>query len=68
MDLAGRKVKMQVIGRRYERVGIHLSTEKYLIGAEIVNMSDENRKTYEYFLQNSNKLIKRVGAGLGVEA
>ncbi len=68
LDLAGRKVRMQVIGRRYERVGIHLSNEKYVIGAEILNMTDDNRKTYEYFLRNGNKLMKTMGAGLGVEA
>jgi c-di-GMP-binding flagellar brake protein YcgR len=68
LDLAGRKVQMQVIGRRYERVGIHLSTEKYLIGAEIVNMAEDHQRTYEYFLQNGSKLIKSVPAGLGAEA
>ncbi len=68
LDLAGRKVRMQVIGRRYERVGIHLSNEKYVIGAEILNMSDDNRKTYEYFLRNGNKLMKTMGAGVGAEA
>lgn len=56
INLRGRKVRMLVIGRRYERVGIHASTERYLVGAEIVEISDDDRKTYEYFLKNGHKL------------
>jgi hypothetical protein len=28
MDLAGKKIRMRVLGKRYERVGIHASTER----------------------------------------
>jgi len=56
INLRGRKVRMRVIGRRYERVGIHASTERYLVGAEIIEISDDDRKTYEYFLKNGHKL------------
>lgn len=55
LDLPRRKVRMQVVGRRYERVGIHVSTEKYLVGAEIVNMIDSDREVYEDFLKNGKK-------------
>src|SRR5687767_14440047 len=41
MDLAGKTIHMQVLGKRYERVGIHASTERYLVGATITDMSDE---------------------------
>jgi hypothetical protein len=47
LDLPGGKVKMKVLGRRYEQVGVHLSTEKYLVGAEIVHISE----AYEHFLK-----------------
>ena len=58
MDLAGKKIKMQVLGKRYERVGIHMSTERYLVGAAITDMSPEDRQKYEYFLKNGKKLLK----------
>jgi hypothetical protein len=61
MELAGKKIHMQVTGKRYERVGIHASTERYLIGAAITNMSPEDRQKYEYFLRNGKKLLKTTG-------
>ena len=61
LDLAGKKVRMQVMGKRYERVGIHASTERYLVGAAITDMSPEDRLKYEYFLKNGKKLLKTPG-------
>ena len=61
LDLAGKKVTMCVMGKRYERVGIHSSTERYLVGAEITEMSPEDRQKYEFFLKNGKKLLKTSG-------
>ncbi|MEO8043207.1 MAG: PilZ domain-containing protein [Acidobacteriota bacterium] len=61
MDLAGKKVQMRVLGKRYERVGIHASTERYLVGAAITEMSADDRTKYEYFLRNGKKLLKTPG-------
>ena len=58
LDLAGKKVRMQVLGKRYERVGIHASTERYLVGAAITDMSLDDRQKYELFLKNGKKLLK----------
>ena len=51
IDLPGGKVRMRVIGRRYEREGIHISDERYMVGAEIVEMSKQDRDTYNQFLR-----------------
>jgi hypothetical protein len=61
LDLAGKKVKLQMLGKRYERVGIHASTERYLVGAAITDMTPEDRQKYEYFIKNGKKLIKTAG-------
>ena len=61
MDLAGKKIRMKVLGKRYERVGIHASTERYLVGAAITEMSQDDRQKYEYFLRNGKKLLKAAG-------
>ncbi len=61
MDLAGKKLQMQVLGKRYERVGIHASTERYLVGAAITEMSADDRQKYEFFLRNGKKLLKTTG-------
>lgn len=51
LDLPNGKVAMKVVGQRYERVGEHISTTRYLVGASIVQMTDENREAYEDFLR-----------------
>jgi PilZ domain len=61
IELAGKKITMQVLGKRYERVDIHDSTEKYLVGAAITHMRPEDREKYEYFLKNGKKLLKTAG-------
>ncbi len=69
LDVHGRKVRMQVKGVRYEKVGIHLSAEKYLIGAVITDISDEDRRSYEYLLKHGGKFAAAPAPalGLGVE-
>ena len=69
LDLPGRKVMMRVLGRRYEKVGIHVSTEKYLIGAEITEMRSDDRLAYQVFLKNGNKMLKNVSPAfeLGID-
>jgi c-di-GMP-binding flagellar brake protein YcgR len=61
LDLAGKKIQMQVLGMRYERVGIHATTERYLVGAAIKDMSPDDRQKYDYFLKNGKKLLKTPG-------
>lgn len=51
LDLPNGKILMKIIGQRYELVGEHLSVERYRIGANIVQMSAENRAAYEDFLK-----------------
>ena len=58
LDLAGKRVTMRVLGVRYERVGIHVSVEKYLVGARIIEMDENDRAAYERFLNNGKKLLQ----------
>ena len=66
VDLPSGKIRMQLIGKRYERVGQHISVEKFLIGAEIVKMTDDNREAYEQFLKYGGRRKKGQGS-LGLE-
>ena len=53
LDLPGGKVSMKIVGQRYEPIeNEHLSASKYLVGASISEMTDENREVYEYFLRS----------------
>ena len=55
LDLPNGKVLMKIIGQRYEQVGEHISTARYLVGASIKEMTDENREAYNEFLRLSGK-------------
>ncbi len=69
LDLSGTKVRMQVRGRRYEKVGIHISTEKYLVGAEIISVDEADKRAYEHFLAHGHKSSGNLAAAfeLGAE-
>ena len=68
IDLPGGKVMMKVIGRRYERIGIHVSTERYLVGAEIVEMDPVDRERYNRFIKPGGKIVKAAAAmELGID-
>jgi hypothetical protein len=64
LDLAGKRVRMRVLGVRYERVGIHVSVEKYLVGARILEMDEHDRAAYERFLDNGKKLLQGYRAAV----
>ena len=66
IDLPDGKIQMKVIGRRYERVGVHVSAEKYLIGAEIIEITKENREAYDHFLRFGSKRKKAASPSYGM--
>lgn len=61
LDLPAGRLRMQIIGQRYEQIGEHLSVSRYLIGASIEQMKAEDREIYEHFLlygrKNSGKIV-----------
>ena len=63
LDLPNGKVKMVVVGQRYEQItDEHSSTTKYLIGARIVQILEADKEIYEYFLQHNNQFKKNQKA------
>lgn len=65
LDLPNGKVKMQVIGQRYEQItDEHNSVSRFLIGAKIVRMLAPDREAYEEFLQFGKKLQKGKAGSL----
>lgn len=51
----GTKIKMQVVGQRYEQINIHDSISEYFIGANISQMNETEREVYEDYLKNGAK-------------
>ncbi len=64
IDLPNGKVNMRVIGRRYEKVGKHLSTEQFLIGAYILEVAALDKDTYDTFLRKGGRVAKVAAASL----
>lgn len=60
LDLPGGKITMQIIGQRYEQVGLHLSETRFLIGATITKISDDAREIYEHFISQGKKRGKEA--------
>lgn len=66
LDLPDGKVQMNVVGQRYEQVGQHISMARFLIGAKIIKITNENREAYEHFLRYGDRRKKGTLA-LGVD-
>jgi hypothetical protein len=64
IDLPTGKVCLKAIGCRYEKVGIHISTERFLVGAHILTLTGEDKENYELFLRNGNRRAKPAAASL----
>lgn len=61
IDLPNGKIELQIIGQRYEQIGIHNSVSEFLIGAKILKMDDEDREIYDEFLRLGGKAVKKSG-------
>jgi len=64
IDLPTGKVYLRAVGRRYEKVGVHVSTERFLVGAHIVSLIGTDKQIYETFLTSSTRRTKNAAASL----
>jgi hypothetical protein len=56
LDLPNGKIKVELVGCRYEQLGIHDSISTYLIGARISKISESDRELYEAYLNYGDSL------------
>lgn len=66
IDLPNGKVKMQIVGQRYEQVGKPVSVTHYLVGAKILRMTADDQELYRDFLRHGRK-IKAGSLKLGID-
>jgi hypothetical protein len=66
LDLPNGRIKMEILGVRYEQVGIHDSAVSFLIGAKILSITPLEKEVYEEYLRLGNK-VKKVGSGFSLE-
>lgn len=58
IDLPNGKVYLRALGCRYEKVGVHISVERFLVGANITSLDGADKETYETFLKYGNRRMK----------
>lgn len=68
IDLPTGKVVMRLIGRRYEKVGQHVSTERFLVGADILELRGADREAYEEFLKRPAQRVAKTTGEIRVNA
>jgi hypothetical protein len=56
LDLPNGKIRMRIVGVRYEQIGIHDSTVNYLVGAKIISLTPLEQEIYEEYLKYGNKV------------
>lgn len=64
MELPTGKVEMTVMGKRYEKVGVHISTERFLVGAHILKLTGADKDAYETFLKRGHRGTRRATGSL----
>ncbi|MBK8302429.1 MAG: PilZ domain-containing protein [Chloracidobacterium sp.] len=67
IDLPSGKINMRVMGKRYEMVGEHSTTERFHVGAHIVEVAGESKENFNSFLRRGNGKsgLPSVGLELG---
>jgi hypothetical protein len=66
IDLPGGKVYMRMLGKRYEKVGMHSSMERFLVGATITSLTGTDKEIYEDFLKNGARRARTTAERVGV--
>lgn len=66
IDLPTGKVYMRVVGRRYEKVGMHVSVERFQVGAHILSLEGQDRENYETFLRLGNRGLRAAARNVEV--
>jgi len=51
IDLPTGKIYMRAVGCRYEKVGIHISAERFFVGAQITSLEGVDKENFESFLR-----------------
>ena len=64
IDLPAGKINMRVMGKRYEMVGEHSTTERFQVGAHIVEVAGESKENFNTFLRRNNGKTSSVTGGL----
>lgn len=68
IDLPTGKVYMRAKGCRYKKVGVHISAERFLVGANIVYLDGQDKENYEAFLRFGTRRMDHAAHSLEIRA
>ena len=68
IDLPGGRIYMRVLGRRYEKVGMHSSVERFFVGASIDSLTGADKTVYESFLKTGERRVATTAERVGLAA
>ncbi|MBK9215207.1 MAG: hypothetical protein IPM59_06350 [Chloracidobacterium sp.] len=68
IDLPTGKVYMRAKGCRYKKVGVHISAERFLVGANIVYLDGQDKENYEAFLRFGTRRLDPAARSLEIRA
>ncbi|HTH51111.1 MAG TPA: hypothetical protein VL501_04215 [Pyrinomonadaceae bacterium] len=66
--MPGGKVSMRALGRRYEKVGMHTSVERFFVGVEIVSLTGVDKDIYDAFLKDGGPRPLTTAERVGIVA
>ncbi|MFL6373354.1 MAG: hypothetical protein ACJ73D_01685 [Pyrinomonadaceae bacterium] len=66
VDLPGGKVHLRMLGKRYEKVGMHSSQERFFVGATITELTGTDQEIYEYFVKNGAPRPRTTAERMGI--
>lgn len=66
IDLPNGKVYLRMLGKRYEKVGMHSSMERFLVGATITSLTGSDKEIYEDFLKNGARRPSTTAERVGI--
>jgi len=64
LDLPNGKVFLRALGVRYEKIGIHISTERFMVGVHIIELVGADKEMFEEFLKSIGRRVKVAAAGM----
>ncbi len=66
IDLPSGRVYLQMLGKRYEKVGMHSAMERFLVGATITSLTGTDKELYEAFLKDGPRRPHTTAERVGI--
>jgi hypothetical protein len=66
IDLPNGKVCLRMLGKRYEKIGMHSSQERFFVGATITAIEGSDKEIYEDFIKHGARRSTTTAERIGI--